>query len=215
MAHRVLKLLAAGAVGAGATVLCGNARAEADDLVAARSLFESVGAAWETRDEALLDAVTGLSGSGPAYVFRFLEVLAEAGEHVGLPRELSESLAEQTGKATSQIAQHIHSIQSATDEAVDSIKGISESVRSMDTIASTVAAAVEEQGAATNEIAQNVQSAATGTTEVANNITGVNKAAEETGASSSEVLSASSELAVQADNLNRGIDGFLEKIRAA
>jgi pyrroline-5-carboxylate reductase len=80
----------------GATGLCGNAHASASDLALARALFESVGSAWEAPKEALLDAVTGLSGSGPAYVFAFLEALVDAGEAAGLPRAAASELALQT-----------------------------------------------------------------------------------------------------------------------
>ncbi len=80
----------------GATALCGNARAGGEDLAAARSLFDSVGLTWQAPAEELLDAVTGLSGSGPAYVFAFLEALIEAGVAVGLPRDAAAQLAEQT-----------------------------------------------------------------------------------------------------------------------
>jgi len=80
----------------GATAICGNERASSDDLALARALFESVGVCWQTADEALLDAVTGLSGSGPAYVFVFLEALTDAGVRVGLPRDAASLLARQT-----------------------------------------------------------------------------------------------------------------------
>ena len=80
----------------GATGLCGNARASEADRATALALFEAVGSAWEAPREALLDAVTGLSGSGPAYVFLFLEALIDAGEEVGLPHEASRQLALQT-----------------------------------------------------------------------------------------------------------------------
>jgi pyrroline-5-carboxylate reductase len=83
-------------VGAGATAICGNAQTDASDRSDASSLFESVGFAWEADAENLLDAVTGLSGSGPGYVFLFLEALIDAGEAVGLPREAAERLATQT-----------------------------------------------------------------------------------------------------------------------
>jgi len=83
-------------VRAGATALCGNARASTADLAAARALFEGVGTCWQAPDEALLDAVTGLSGSGPAYAFLFLEALCDAGEDAGLPREAAAQLAAQT-----------------------------------------------------------------------------------------------------------------------
>ncbi len=89
-------------VRAGATAICGNAAATADDLALATALFRSVGTCWTAPDEGLLDAVTGLSGSGPAYVFVFLEALADAGVRVGLPREAAAQLATQTvlGAAT-------------------------------------------------------------------------------------------------------------------
>jgi pyrroline-5-carboxylate reductase len=83
-------------VGCGATAICGNEHASRDDLALAHALFESVGVCWAAADESLLDAVTGLSGSGPAYVFVFLEALADAGVRVGLPRDAASLLARQT-----------------------------------------------------------------------------------------------------------------------
>ena len=83
-------------VRAGATGLCGNAAAGPADLALARELFEAVGVVWLAAREEQLDAVTGLSGSGPAYVFALLEALAAAGERVGLPREAASRLALQT-----------------------------------------------------------------------------------------------------------------------
>ena len=83
-------------VRAGATAFCGNARAAAADRDVARALFDSVGSSWEAPSEGLLDAVTGLSGSGPAYVFLFLEALSDAGVRMGLPRETATHLAVHT-----------------------------------------------------------------------------------------------------------------------
>lgn len=80
----------------GATGYCANAAATAADRAVAHALFESAGFAWEAPDESLLDAVTGLSGSGPAYVFVLLEALADAGVRVGLPRDAAQRLAIQT-----------------------------------------------------------------------------------------------------------------------
>jgi pyrroline-5-carboxylate reductase len=91
-------------VGAGATAICGNAQANASDRSDANSLFECVGIAWEADSEDLLDAVTGLSGSGPAYVFLFLEALIDAGEAVGLPRNAAERLATQTVYGAAKLA---------------------------------------------------------------------------------------------------------------
>ncbi len=91
-------------VRAGATALCGNSRVEARDRAVARALFEGVGITWEAPQEGLLDAVTGLSGSGPAYLFAFLEALGEAGQRVGLPREAAERLACETVYGAAKLA---------------------------------------------------------------------------------------------------------------
>ena len=88
----------------GATAICGNARATRGDLAAVRVLFDSVGITWEAPSEDLLDPVTGLSGSGPAYVFAFLEALTEAGEQVGLPAEAAARLAAQTVYGAAKLA---------------------------------------------------------------------------------------------------------------
>ncbi len=83
-------------VRAGATAIVGNASTTASDLDAAQLLFESVGSVWRAGQETHLDAVTGLSGSGPAYVFLFIESLIDAGEKVGLDHIAARSLALQT-----------------------------------------------------------------------------------------------------------------------
>jgi pyrroline-5-carboxylate reductase len=83
-------------VQAGATAICPNAHATAEDREAAEALFEAVGVAWITDNEDQLDAVTGLSGSGPAYVFLILEALGDAGVRQGLPRDAAYRLACQT-----------------------------------------------------------------------------------------------------------------------
>lgn len=82
-------------VGAGASALAGGPRASESDLDWAESVLCSVGTVVRV-DEECLDAVTGLSGSGPAYVFLVVEALALAGEEAGLSRETSRALARQT-----------------------------------------------------------------------------------------------------------------------
>jgi len=110
-------------VGAGATAICGNARTDAADRRDARALFESVGIAWEADAEEQLDAVTGLSGSGPAYVFRFLEALIEAGSRVGLPRAAAERLAIQTVYGAAKLAREGDSSPARLREQVSSPGG--------------------------------------------------------------------------------------------
>jgi pyrroline-5-carboxylate reductase len=82
-------------VGAGATALAPGRHATADDLALARALFDAVGSSVVV-DESLLDAVTGLSGSGPGYVFVIIEALSDAGVKVGLTRAAAVQLAAQT-----------------------------------------------------------------------------------------------------------------------
>jgi pyrroline-5-carboxylate reductase len=82
-------------LGAGATAVCSGRKASASDLDLARQIFALTGIAV-TVEEKLMDAVTGLSGSGPAYVFTFIEALADAGVKNGLPRGVAAQLAAQT-----------------------------------------------------------------------------------------------------------------------
>lgn len=82
-------------VGAGAAAISAGSHAGEDDLDWAASLLGAVGVVVRL-PERLLDAVTGLSGSGPAYVFLVTEALIEAGVMVGLPRDASRTLAVQT-----------------------------------------------------------------------------------------------------------------------
>jgi pyrroline-5-carboxylate reductase len=82
-------------VGAGVTAIAAGSRAGEDDLAWAEEVLGAVGAVVRVA-EPLLDAVTGLSGSGPAYVFLVAEALIDAGVLVGLPRDLSATLAVQT-----------------------------------------------------------------------------------------------------------------------
>jgi pyrroline-5-carboxylate reductase len=82
-------------IGAGATAVCAGRKASADDLDLARQIFALIGVAV-TVEEKLMDAVTGLSGSGPAYVFTFIEALSDAGVKNGLPRDIATQLAGQT-----------------------------------------------------------------------------------------------------------------------
>jgi len=82
-------------VGYSATAIAAGAYAKEADLAVARSVFEAVGRVVVV-DEVHLDAVTGLSGSGPAYIFLIIEALADAGVKVGLSREIALELAAQT-----------------------------------------------------------------------------------------------------------------------
>jgi pyrroline-5-carboxylate reductase len=83
------------AVSSGMTGLCSGTHAKAEHLELAKAMFEAVGRAIVV-DEKHMDAVTGLSASGPAFVYIILESLAEGGVKVGLPRDVATLLAAQT-----------------------------------------------------------------------------------------------------------------------
>jgi pyrroline-5-carboxylate reductase len=84
------------AVGRGITALVGNAHADARQLAVAEALMGAVGQTVRLEDERAMDAVTAVSGSGPAYVFLLIESLAAAGEAEGLPEDLALALARAT-----------------------------------------------------------------------------------------------------------------------
>jgi pyrroline-5-carboxylate reductase len=81
-------------VGQGLTVICGGSHAQDFHLAQAREVFESVGTCLEL-EETHFDAVTGLSGSGPAYLFLIMEALADGGVRVGLPRDMALKIVSQ------------------------------------------------------------------------------------------------------------------------
>jgi pyrroline-5-carboxylate reductase len=82
-------------VSAGATAVAKGTSATNADIQLARAIFDAVGITVQV-EEKLMDAVTGLSGSGPAYCFVIIEALSDAGVQMGLPRELALQLAAQT-----------------------------------------------------------------------------------------------------------------------
>ena len=84
------------AVGRGITAIIGNARASAEELDLAAALLSAVGQVVRLEGEHQMDAVTAVSGSGPAYVFHLIEALAAAGEAEGLPADLAMQLARAT-----------------------------------------------------------------------------------------------------------------------
>jgi pyrroline-5-carboxylate reductase len=89
-------------VGCGMTGICRGAHARAEHLETARAMFNAVGRTVVV-DEKNMDAVTGLSASGPAFAYIILESLAEAGVKVGLPRDVATLLAAQTMKGAASV----------------------------------------------------------------------------------------------------------------
>ena len=139
----------------------------------------------------------------------------EAGKGFAVVASEVKSLANQTAKATEDIAAQVNAIQQATGGAVTAIKSITGTITEISDITTAITSAVEQQGAATQEIARNVQEAAKGTSEVTSNIGGVTQAASATGQVAGEVLSAAGNLSKQAGLLNGEVERFLTSIRAA
>ena len=81
------------AIGQGITAYCGNAHVSKAQLELSRTLLSAVGKTVALESEDQIDAVTGVSGSGPAYVFHMIETLTDAGISQGLPREMASELA--------------------------------------------------------------------------------------------------------------------------
>lgn len=92
-------------VGAGASGLYANARVSDDQRQLATTLLEAVGLVEWVDEEPLLEAVTAVSGSGPAYFFLMFEALEDAGKRLGLPAESARRLALQTGLGAAKMAQ--------------------------------------------------------------------------------------------------------------
>jgi methyl-accepting chemotaxis protein len=139
----------------------------------------------------------------------------DAGKGFAVVASEVKSLANQTAKATKDIAAQIAQIQSATREAVSAIRGITGTIEEVSAIAANIAASVEEQGAATAEIARNVQQTARSAQDVTANIGGVSRAATETGSAASQVLHAAGDVSRQAEQLTSEVGSFIAEVRAA
>lgn len=125
------------------------------------------------------------------------------------------SLADQTSKATDEIASQINAMQSVSHEAATAIRGIGDVIGEINEISSEISVAVEQQGYATQEIAQNVNEAAKGTQEVSESTVLVTEGANETKRSAGSVLNAALDLSTKSGDLSNKVQDFVSSIRAA
>ena len=111
------------AIGRGITVACANPLVTLEQRGLCEALLAAIGESAWVEDEALLDPVTAVSGSGPAYVFLLIEALAEAGEHAGLPADLALRLARETVAGSGELARLSQGNPARLREAVTSPGG--------------------------------------------------------------------------------------------
>ena len=198
----------------GSASLAQDAMSEADQTV---RLVQALSQAAAKIDD-VVGLISGIAGQTNLLALNATIEAARAGEagrgFAVVATEVKE-LASQTARATQDIAGQIAQIQAATGQAVAAIGAITGRIRDINTMATTMAVAVEEQGAATQEIVRNVAQASAGTSKVTTNIAGVAGAAEETGAAASQVLASASELSRQSDHLGMEVNRFLATVRAA
>ncbi|HET7887261.1 MAG TPA: methyl-accepting chemotaxis protein [Bradyrhizobium sp.] len=139
----------------------------------------------------------------------------EAGRGFAVVAQEVKNLAGQTAKATGEISSHIVNMQRATEESVEAIKAIGQTIERISEITGAISAAVEEQGAATQNIAHGVQAAAGGTLDVAENIERVARGANETETTSGQMLKSAKALSDVSVHLRDEVEKFLDSVRAA
>jgi methyl-accepting chemotaxis protein len=138
----------------------------------------------------------------------------DAGKGFAVVASEVKGLAGQTGKATSEIAAQIASVQTGTADAVTAIASITKVMAEMSSISAAVAAAVQQQTAATGEIARNVEQAAAGTADVSRHIETVEAAARQTGDAAQQINASATELSQQAERLRLEVTRFLDNVRS-
>ncbi len=124
------------------------------------------------------------------------------------------SLANQTARATDDIAAQVTNIQAVTGDTADAIKHIGAVIHEVNEITTAIASAVEQQGSATQEIARNVQEASAGTGNVSSSIVRVSDAAGRSKEIAGRLLAMSNSLMGQSDQLGDNVDRFLSRVRS-
>ncbi len=139
----------------------------------------------------------------------------EAGRGFAVVAAEVKRLAEQTAKATEDIAAQVAGIRGATDGAVNALGAITQTIGKINQISVAISASVEDQAAAVREISRNTAEVAEGARDVTGAIGAMRQGASETGAAAEQSLGAAKELGQQANLLRDEVRRFIEKVRAA
>jgi methyl-accepting chemotaxis protein len=139
----------------------------------------------------------------------------EAGRGFSVVASEVKTLANQTAKATDEIASQIASIQGATGDAASAISAITETMEEVNSYAAAIGDAMTEQSTATAEISRNVAQAATRTQSVGENIKAVTAAAGDTNRSADDLAGAANSTAARVSELRETVDSFLKQVGAA
>lgn len=139
----------------------------------------------------------------------------DAGKGFAVVASEVKDLANQTARATDEIAVQIAAMQETTKNSAQSIRIIAEIIGKVSETSTAIASAVEQQGAATAEISRNVIQAAEGTRDVSDGIAVVGSAAQQTGVAAEQVLAAAGELSRNGEVLRGQMRAFLSEVRAA
>jgi methyl-accepting chemotaxis protein len=139
----------------------------------------------------------------------------EAGKGFAVVASEVKTLANQTAKATEEIAGQIATMQAATQASAFMIGGIVDTIGKINDTAASIAATVEQQAAATRQISASVVQAARGTREVSSHNASVGEAARQTGTAAADVLTSASALSKDSEVLKNQLTAFLREVRAA
>jgi methyl-accepting chemotaxis protein len=175
-------------------------------------------AATTAQIERIVSLINGIAGQTNLLALNATIEAARAGEAgKGFAVVASEvkTLANQTAKATEDIARQVTDMRRVSEEVAGTIGGIGATIEEMSRIATSIASAIEQQRAATAEIARNIHAVAAGTAEVTEQIEEVTRATHQTEAEAGQVETAAGALFTQSDRLRADVAQFLSGIRAA
>lgn len=139
----------------------------------------------------------------------------DAGKGFAVVASEVKELANQTTRATAEIAANIAHVQGVTNESIEAVESIGKTIHEMRRIAETVSDAIDSQRKATQDIAEGVALAAERTQRVTSNISGVSEAAEQNGSAAAQVLQSAGALSEAAGDIKSEMNRFLGEIRAA